>query len=148
MRKPLLFLVAGAVLAAGGWAALALCGKDRLRARALQVMPVMYESVVDGLEHDEKGFVAPMDDSYDPGLVEWAMDEYHTEDFIPERLRAYSEGAAALEPQRLKATIRVGDRVEVLAEKVNNAGRMVFLVRTAEGTYCWLYGDYLGMEEE
>jgi histone acetyltransferase (RNA polymerase elongator complex component) len=102
-------------------------------------MPVLWESkiVVADPEMPDMRKIVPMYDSHDPSLMKaWEKDRF-TEDYIPEEVMAFVSDRYRNKPRAV--TLRMGDRVSVLAKKRNNTKREVCLVRTSDDTYAWLY---------
>jgi hypothetical protein len=122
------------------------CGnKDEKRIAALNAMPVLYESTIltAVIQNPAPDAFFTMDDSVDPNLMQSMQGDYHTENYIPESVLAITPGRAKIDTLKRSATIKVGDRVSVLAKGDNGNKKAVYLVRTAQFTYCWVYAFHL-----
>jgi hypothetical protein len=82
-----------------------------------------------------------MYDSYDGSLAESMAKDKFSSDFIPESVMAFKSDTYRNKPRKI--TIDMGDSVNVIECKKNNAGRDVCLVRTEYGTYAWLFSFHL-----
>lgn len=124
------------------------CGsKDDQRIQTLHRLPVLYESEVltAVTKNPAPDALFPMDDSYDPNLAQAIQGDYHTENYVPASVLALTKKGAEFDtrkPKRLP-TIKIGDRVSVLATADSGNKRIVYLVRTVHQTYCWLYPFHL-----
>ena len=120
--------------------------KEEKRIEALKAMPVLYESpvITAVVNNPAPNAFFPMDDSKDPNLMQAMQGDYHTQNYIPESVLAITPRRAKKDELKRPATIKVGDRVSVLASADNGSGKKtVYLVRTAHNTYCWLYPFHL-----
>jgi len=86
-----------------------------------------------------------MYDSYDGSLAESMAKDKFSADYIPESVMAFKTDTYRNKPRDI--TIDMGDSVSIVEYKENNTGREVCLVRTAQGTYAWLYSFHLLDEE-
>ena len=122
------------------------CGnKDDKRVQALNALPVLYESTVltAVINNPAPNAFFPMDDALDPDAAHAMQGDYHTENYIPDAVLAITENRAKDDSLKRPATIKIGDRVSVLAKMDNGNKKTVYLVRTAQNTYCWLYPFHL-----
>jgi hypothetical protein len=118
--------------------------KDKDRIKELHAMPVLWESTVLVADPDMPDLLTliPMDDRYDPSLFEKLLETREkTADYIPEEILAFAIAGYDNKPREI--TIRIGDRVSILAEGTNNTPVPVFLVRTKSNTYAWLYAYHI-----
>ena len=123
------------------------CGKskDDKRIQALNDLPVLYESAVltAVVNNPAPDAFFPMDDACDPNLAQAIEGDYHTENYIPISILAITPRAAKDDKLGRPGTIKIGDQVSILAEADNGNNKTVYLVRTTENTYCWLYPFHL-----
>jgi hypothetical protein len=119
--------------------------KDEKRIVVLNGMPVLYESTIltAVIHNPSPDAFFTMDDSVDPNLSQSMQGDYHTEHYIPESVLAITPGRARIDPLKRPPTIKVGDRVSVLAKGDNGNKKDVYLVRTSQSTYCWVYPFHL-----
>ena len=118
--------------------------KDAQRIKVLHVLPALWEStiLVANPGMSELQTLVPMSDRYDPNLFEaFSNDWERTEDYIPEAVMAFAQDRFMDKPKEI--TIRIGDKVAVLAEGKNNTSVPVYLVRTRFNTYAWLYAYHI-----
>ncbi len=110
-------------------------------------MPVLWESTVLPPNPDipQLKTLFPIYDSYDPNLAEHIRQslegEEHTKDYIPDAARAFAQKEYEVKPRQI--TIQVGDRVKILSKTQNKTPEPLFLVRTAQNTYAWLYAYHV-----
>jgi hypothetical protein len=119
--------------------------KNEVRIKALNELPTLYESKIltAVLINPSPDAFFPMNDSRDPNLAQAMQGDYHTENFIPESVMALTPRIAKNDPLKRPVTIKIGDTVKVLAAADNGNKKTVYLVRTAQNTYCWLYPFHL-----
>lgn len=118
--------------------------KDKDRIKELHSMHVLWESTVLVADPDMPDLLTlvPMNDRYDPSLFEQLSDtQEKTADYIPEEIMAFA--IADYDNKLREITIRIGDRISVLAGGSNNTPVPVFLVRTKSNTYAWLYAYHI-----
>ena len=118
--------------------------KDSERIKELHAMPALWESTVLFADPDMPDLLTliPMNDTYDATLFEHLSGtQEKTSDYIPEEIMAFALEVYDNKPREV--TIRIGDRVSVLAEAINNTPVPVFLVRTNSNTYAWLYAYHI-----
>lgn len=118
--------------------------KDTERIKELHTIPVLWESTVLVADPDMPDLLTliPMNDTYDATLFEHLSEtQEKTPDYIPEEIMAFALADYDNKPREI--TIRIGDRVSVLAEASNNTPVRVFLVRTHSNTYAWLYAYHI-----
>lgn len=124
------------------------CGSkdpDPKRIQALNSLPVLYESTIltAVINNPAPDAFFPMDDASDPNLASSIQGDYHTANYIPDSVLAITLKRAGTDSLKRQATIKIGDKVSVLAQADNGGGKSVYLVRTAQNTYCWLYPFHL-----
>ena len=119
--------------------------KDEKRIVALNSMPVLYESTIltAVIHNPSPDAFFTMDDSVDPNLMQSMQGDYHTENYIPQSVLAITPGRAKIDDLKRPATIKVGDRVSALAKGDNGNKKAVYLVRTSQFTYCWVYAFHV-----
>ncbi len=128
--------------------ALACADKEQDRIKALNEMPVLWESevLIPDPDDPELKVLIALNDMYDPTFVEHMTDTApKTEDYIPDAVRAFSTPELDNKPREV--TLRLGDRVEVLKAGSNNSRIPIFLVRTQHGTYAWIYAYHMQGKE-
>jgi hypothetical protein len=118
-------------------------GVDYKRVKQLQAMPVLWESevLVANPNIPELKTLIVMGDKYDPSLIEAMTENKKTSDYIPESVRAFSIAQYDNKPRTI--TVSIGDTVEILAQGKNNSGLPVYLFKTKQNTYGWLYGYHI-----
>ncbi len=125
--------------------ALAGCGvSEGKRTQELQSMSALWDSpvLVANPEMPDLKTLVPLQNSYDPGMAEWMSGRVKkTADYIPESVLAFALEKVGGKPRQV--TIRIGDRVSVLAERPGSGAVPFCLVRTSSGTYAWLYAFHL-----
>jgi hypothetical protein len=72
-----------------------------------------------------------------------SMLDTRTSCYIPEEILACTEKSLPYRKKASKATIKIGDTVEVLGFRTNAAREVFGLVRTPEGTYGWVANWHL-----
>lgn len=122
--------------------------KDSSRIEELNLMPVLWESDILVADPDmpQLKTLIPLYDRLDPSLLEFLSDTAEkTEDYIPESARAYAVESYDNKPREI--TISIGDRVDVLSYGEIKGGKTLYLVRTKDNTYAWLYPYHLEDED-
>lgn len=122
------------------------CSGDKSADRIdeLQSLPVLWEStiLVANPNMPQMKTLIPLYDRSDPSLFEtYSNTAEKTDDYIPENVRAFALARYENKPREI--TIKIGDRVSVLAEGKISSGKTLFLVRTSHDTYAWLYSHHL-----
>lgn len=118
--------------------------KDTKRINELEALPELWKSklLVSNPEFPDDDFIIPMQDSYDPNMLEFLSDtQEKTEDHIPESVMAFAVKMYNNKPRVI--TIRIGDTVSVLSEVRNNSSIPVYLIRTEQNTYAWIYAYHI-----
>ena len=122
--------------------------KDSSRIEELNSMPELWESsiLVADPNMPQMDTLIPLYDRLDPSLLEYLSDTAEkTQDYIPESVRAYAVDSYENKPRQI--TISIGDRVDVLAYGEIRGGKTLYLVRTKDNTYAWLYSYHLEDED-
>ena len=86
-------------------------------------------------------FLIPLENSYDPGFEEFMAGPKKTPDYIPEGALACATKEFRNKPREI--TLRLGDTVDILAERPGNTNFPIFLVRTQHDTYAWIVAYHL-----
>lgn len=135
MKKALFFATALFLLITVGCS-----NPEKKRIQELQSMPVLWESKLLPADSDLDNII-PLENSYDPNIVEFWKGSPKTGDYIPISVFAYALPEMNGKPR--KVTLKLGDRVSVLAQKKGQEKYALFLIRTKKNTYAWLYAFHL-----
>ena len=110
----------------------------------LQWMSVLWESTILVANPDmpQLKTIISLYDRSDPSLFEtYTNTAEKTDDFISESVRAFALERYENKPREV--TIKIGDRVSVLAEGKISTGKTLYLIRTKHDTYARLYVHHI-----
>ncbi len=117
---------------------------DEKRIDELSAMPVLWKSVVLIAEPDMPSMktLIPLENSYDPGFVEFMNRPKKEGDYIPESV--FASAGAHYRNKVVPVTLKLGDQVEILSKKMETRTHYpLYLIKTQQNTYAWLYGYHL-----